>query len=159
MKAWFERFPLRDQLALLLMAAVIIVYVLVMFVMRPLGQARAELSARNQATAAVLRRVDAMATEIQSLQDQKADGRSPPSVNLSASLNQSAVRYQLRVSRLQPSSQGAVQIRFESAPLDALLRWLHEIETVQGLLVEDVSLGQTSSAGVVSATLRIAAVN
>ncbi|MFT4767717.1 MAG: general secretion pathway protein M [Glaciecola sp.] len=157
MSAWFDRFSLREQVALLLMSAVVLVYVLALFVIRPLGQARDELSARNAATAAVLRRVDAMATEIQSLRGAQSDSKGASSVNLSASLNQSAGRYQLRVSRLQPNSQGSVQLRFESAPLDALLRWIYEIETLQGLRVDDLSLSQTSTAGVVSATLRVAA--
>ncbi|WOJ94907.1 type II secretion system protein GspM [Congregibacter variabilis] len=157
MKDWFERFSLRDQLALLIMLSVVFVYVVVLFVVRPLGQARQELSARNAATAAVLQRVDAMATEIQSLRGAQSDGGTASSVNLSASLNESASRYLLRVSRLQPNSQGSVQLRFESAPLEAFLRWIYELETLQGLRVDDVSLSQTSNAGVVSATLRVAA--
>lgn len=157
MKDWFERFSLREQLALLIMFSAVFVYVVVLFVVRPLGQAREELSARNAATAVVLQRVDAMATEIQSLRGAQSDSGAASSVNLSASLNESASRYLLRVSRLQPNSQGSVQLRFESAPLDALLRWIHELETLQGLRVDDVSLSQTSTAGVVSATLRVAA--
>lgn len=157
MKDWFERFSLRDQLALLIMFSAVFVYVVVLFVVRPLGQAREELSARNAATAAVLRRVDAMATEIQLLRGAQSDSGAASTVNLSASLNESASRYLLRVSRLQPNSQGSVQLRFESAPLDALLRWIYELETLQGLRVDDVSLSQTSTAGVVSVTLRVAA--
>lgn len=157
MKDWFERFSLREQLALLIMFSAVFIYVVVLFVVSPLGQAREELSARNAATAVVLQRVDAMATEIQSLRGAPSDSGAASSVNLSASLNESASRYLLRVSRLQPNSQGSVQLRFESAPLDALLRWIHELETLQGLRVDDVSLSQTSTAGVVSATLRVAA--
>ncbi|EED33803.1 putative general secretion pathway M protein [gamma proteobacterium NOR5-3] len=157
MKEWFERFSLREQLSLLIMAAAVLVYVLMLFVVLPLGQAREEMAARNAATAAVLRQVDAMATEIQSLRGEQSNSGAPSTANLSASLNQSASRYLLRVSRLQPNSQGSVQLRFESAPLDALLRWIHELETLQGLRVDDLSLSQTSTAGVVSATLRVAA--
>ncbi|WP_439105939.1 type II secretion system protein GspM [Congregibacter sp.] len=158
MKVWFERYTLREQLALLAMAFAVMVYILAMFVIAPLGRARDELSARNLATAEILQRVDIMATEIKSLEGTQSNGRGTQPANLSASLNQSALRYALSVSRLQPNSQGSVQLRFESAPLDALLRWIHELETVQGLQVDDLSLSQTSSAGVVSATLRVAAV-
>jgi type II secretory pathway component PulM len=159
MKAWFEAYPLREQLALLLMAAVIVIYILVLFVFRPLGQAKSELAARNVATAEVLQRVDVMAAEIRSLRNADSGRSSAPAANLSATLNDSANRYQLRVSRLQPNSRGAVQLRFESAPLEALLRWLHDLESRQGLLLEELSLSQTSSAGVVSATVRVAALN
>ncbi|EAQ99077.1 type II secretion system protein GspM [Congregibacter litoralis] len=157
MKDWFERYTLREQLALLAMALVVTLYLLGVFVIQPLGQARADLAARNTATAEALLRVDAMATEIRALEDTEGSTRGTRSANLSASLNQSAGRYALRVSRLQPNSQGSVQLRFESAPLDALLRWIHELETTQGLRVDDLSLSQTSTAGTVSATLRVAA--
>lgn len=156
MKAWFEGFSLREQGALLIMAAAVVLYVLFLFVICPLSQARAEWSARNLATAEALRRVDVMAAEILSLRESSTEGSRSSSGNLSASLNQSASRYALRVSRLQPNSQGSVQLRFESAPLPSLLRWIHELETVQGLQIDELSFGQTSTAGVVSASLRVA---
>lgn len=156
MKAWFERFSLREQGALLFMSAAVFLYVLLMFVLLPLSQARTEWSARNLATAEVLRRVDVMAAEILSLRDSSEELARTSSGNLSASLNQSASRYSLRVSRLQPNSQGSVQLRFESAPLPSLLRWIHELETVQGLRIDELSFGQTSAAGIVSASLRVA---
>ncbi|WOJ98418.1 type II secretion system protein M [Congregibacter brevis] len=157
MKAWFERYTLREQVALLVMAFAVIAYLMAVFVVLPLGQAREDLSARNTATAEALLRVDAMATEIRALKNSQGSKSGSRSANLSASLNQSASRYALRVSRLQPSSQGSVQLRFESANLEALLRWVYELETVQGLRIDDLSLSQTSSAGTVSATLRVAA--
>jgi type II secretory pathway component PulM len=157
-KAWFERFTLREQLALLLMTAAIAVYLLVMFALQPLSEARAEMRARNLATAAVLQRVDAMAAQIIALRSQET--ATPGATNnLSALLNERAEAFQLRISRVQPNSRGAVQLRFESAPVEALLRWLYDLESRQALLVEELSLSQTSSAGVVSATLRVSALN
>lgn len=158
MKAWFERFTLREQLALLLMTAAIAVYLLVMFALQPLSEARAEMRARNLATAAVLQRVDAMAAQIIALRAQET-ATPGATTNLSALLNERAEAFQLRISRVQPNSRGAVQLRFESAPVEALLRWLYDLESRQGLLVEELSLSQTSSAGVVSATLRVSALN
>ena len=157
MKAWFLRFSIREQIALLLMAAVVALYGTVMLLLQPLGQARAELEARNVATAEVLKRVDGMATEIRTLRAGEATGSRAARPNLTALLNSSAERFQLRISRVQPNSQGAVQLRFERAELDRLLRWIYELETTESLLVEDLSLSQTSDAGVVSATLRVTA--
>jgi type II secretory pathway component PulM len=158
MKSWFERFSLREQLALLAMSALVLLYVVILFVVRPLGQARAEMAARNLATAEVLQRVDSVASQILALRSQGSEGPGA-SRNLSALLNERAEAFQLRISRVQPNSRGAVQLRFESAALDSLLRWLHDLETAQGLLIEELSLSQTSSAGVVSATLRVSAPN
>jgi len=140
------------------MSAAVLLYVVFLFVILPLSQARAQWSERNLATAQVLQRVDVMAAEIQSLRDAADESGRSSAGNLSASLNQSAGRYSLRVSRLQPNSQGSVQLRFESAPLQSLLRWIHELETVQGLRIDELSFGQTSTSGVVSASLRVASV-
>lgn len=159
MKAWFLRFSIREQVALLLMAAAVLAYCVVMLLLQPLGRSRAELAARNVATAEALRRVDDMATELRALRSEVAASGRSGGRNLTASLNSSAERYSLSISRLQPSSSGAVQLRFERAALEPLLRWIHELETAEALQVDDLSLSQTGDAGVVSATLRVSALN
>ena len=157
MKAWFLRFSVREQLALLVMAFVVGAYVVAVVLVLPLGEARDDMSARNAATAEALVRVDALASELKTLRDQEGAASSTARGNLTALINRSAERYGMRPSRLQPNSRGAVQVRFEAAALDVLLRWLHDLETTQGLIVEEVSLSQTSATGIVSASTRIAA--
>ncbi|MEM9314812.1 MAG: type II secretion system protein M [Pseudomonadota bacterium] len=156
MKDWFLRFSPREQLALLLMTAAVTLYAFVLLVLMPLGNAREEMVERNIATATALARVDGLATEISELR--KTAGSAPSAGrNLTATVNRSAERFGLRPSRLQPNSRGGVQVRFETAALEPLLRWLHALEDGQGLLVEELSLSQTQLAGTVSATVRIAA--
>lgn len=159
MKSWFLRFSLREQLALLSMLAAVSLYVLFVVLILPQARARTELAANNAATAATLSRVDAMASEISALRETTDRGSRSDRPGLSALLNDSANRYDLQISRMQPNSRGAVQLRLETAGLDALLRWVHHLETGENLLVEELSLNQTSNAGVVSATLRVAGAN
>jgi len=59
------------------------------------------------------------------------------------------------VKRLQPNSRGEVQIRFEGADFDALLRFLEQVEGVSGLTVLDASISSAGDRGGVNATLRI----
>lgn len=159
MKAWFLRFSLREQVALLVMLAALAIYVALFFLVLPQGRARAQLAAINLATADTLTEVDAWAAEIRALRAAGGPSARSSRPGLSALLNESASRYALSISRLQPNSRGAVQLRLESAPLEALLRWIHYLEYSENLVLEELSLGQTSSAGVVSATLRVAALN
>lgn len=156
MKQWFLRFTPREQLALLLMTAAVTLYAVFLLLVAPLGEARDAMVSRNAATAELLARVDGMATEISALREAEAGRPAAAQRNLTARVNSSAERYGLRPSRLQPNARGAVQVRFEAAPLDALLRWIHELETGGGLAVEELSMSQTASAGTVSATARIA---
>ncbi len=58
--------------------------------------------------------------------------------------------------RLQPNSRGEIQVRVENASFDDVLKWLHEMEYGQGLLVREVSVTQANSAGRVNVTVRIA---
>lgn len=159
MREWFLRFSVREQLALLLMAVAVLAWLLFVLALAPLSEARSELARRNEATALVLARVDAMATELRALGDSAGSAGRPDARNITALVNSSAERFGLQPSRLQPNSRGAVQVRFEGAALAALLRWIHDLETSRGLVVEELSLSQTASAGSVSATLRIAAPN
>lgn len=155
MKDWFLKFSQRDQIALLILLAALGAYMVATLILLPLHNARAEMRARNEATVQALQRVDAMAVELEQLRqlEQRPSGAGG---NLAARLSSSAGREGLQISRLQPNGRGAVQLRLESASLKNLLRWLHSLETTEGLLLEELSLGQTSSAGVVSASLRIA---
>ncbi len=155
MKAWFLRFTLREQLMLLAMAVAIVTYIVVALVLVPMEQQRRERSARNVATAEALGRVDAMVTELEALRGSGNRSARGGNRNLTALLNRSVAGYGLQISRLQPNSQGAVQVRFESVPLEPLLRWIHRLETADGLLVQELSMSQVSAAGYVSVSLRV----
>ncbi len=157
MKDWFLRFSLRDQLALLALAAALMAYLVFMLLIRPVEESRRELSARNAATAEALGRVDMMAAEVRALRAVGSTGRSSGGRNLTALLNSSADGFQLPISRLQPNSRGGVQLRFEAVSLESLLRWVYHLESAQDILVEDLSISQTSTAGIVGANLRVTA--
>jgi type II secretory pathway component PulM len=155
-KAWFLRFSVREQVALLVMGFAVAAYILVMLLVLPLGEARATLAERNVAAAESLVRVDGLSSELRALRESGADSRRSDGRNLTAVVNASAERFGLRPSRLQPNSRGAVQVRFEAAGVESLLRWLHDLESAQGLMVEELSMTQSATAGIVSATTRIA---
>lgn len=157
MKEWFLKFSIRDQVALLLLGVAVVLYVVIMVLLLPQAQAREDMRERNAATASLLQRVDSMSSEIRARRAQGDTGAPSVRPQLTASLNASAERFKLRITRLQPNSRGAVQLRFESVPLLGLLRWLHELESSDGFRVEELSLSQTANPGIVSATLRVAA--
>lgn len=153
MKQWFLRFSPRDQLALLIMAAAVGGYLLFMLALQPLHRARAQLEQTNRATAEVLARVDRTASAVVALREtQTTPARSR---NLTALLNSGAEAAGLRISRLQPNSGGAVQLRLEGVSFDVLLRWLVGLEGNEGLLLEELSVSQAGGPGIVSASVRV----
>ena len=149
---WLERFTPREQLSLLLMALAVIAWAGWMLLWTPLRDARNEMAQRNDATAVVLQRVDAMVSEILALRESGGAGRRG---NLVALINRSTGAAGLAVSRLQPNSRGEVQVRFEAAAFDDLLAWLHRLENEEGVIVGEVAISRAGTPGRVNATVRL----
>ncbi|MAT94662.1 MAG: type II secretory protein PulM [Halioglobus sp.] len=155
MKEWFAQLQQREQLSLLALAIALGLYLLYMLVWTPLDSRRDDLALQNNAIAASLTRVDAMVSEFLQL---RQSGARPGGArrNLTSLINQSTRAAQLPVSRLQPNSRGEIQVRMENAAFDDVLGWLYQMEYREGLLVREVSITETGTAGRVNATVRIA---
>lgn len=154
MKEWFAGLNQREQLSLVALGFALGLYLLYMLAWAPLADRREELALQNVRVAESLQRVDAMVSEIISLRDE--GGASTAQRNLTALVNQSTNRHGLQVSRLQPNSRGDIQVRLENAVFDDLLAWLDQMENREGLLVTEVAITKTKTAGRVNATIRIA---
>ncbi len=115
---------------------------------------RADMAARNHGASEVLQRVDAMVSEVLRLRS-SGEGTTQKR-NLTSLINRSTSRLDLPVSRLQPNSRGEIQVRLENAVFDDILRWLHEMEYSEGLMVREVSITQSGAVGRVNASVRIA---
>lgn len=153
MQAWFARLDRREQLSLLLLAAVVGLYLLWVLLWSPVSALRDRMAEQNAATAAALVRVDTLVAELQ--QARASSGPGGQRSNLAAVVNQSTGRFGLPVSRLQPGSRGDLQVRLENARFADLIAWLHQLELGEGLLLEEVAITQAGSAGFVNATIRI----
>jgi general secretion pathway protein M len=154
MKEWFSQLNQREQVSLILLSLALLLYLVYMFVWSPLDDNREDLVVQNVAVAESLVRVDAMVSEL--LQLRSGDGQAGAKRNLMNVINASTGRLQLPVSRLQPNSRGEIQVRLEGASFDNALRWLHEMEYQEGLLLRELSVTQTGTVGRVNITVRIA---
>jgi general secretion pathway protein M len=152
-KQWFQQFNQREQALLLAAAGFIVLYLLLIAVWRPVSGMRDEMLQRNESIAAALGRVQLMAAELKQLQG--GGGGKRANRNLNQLINNSTASYSLRPSRIQPNSRGELQIRFEDASFENLLRWLNQLEQEEGLLLVDVSLTQGERGGLVNANIRI----
>ena len=154
MREWFLGLNQREQMSVMALGVAVVLYVLFQFVWTPLEQKRESLALQNTAVAQSLVRVDAMVSELQALRDSGANVGTRR--NLTSVINQTTGRLNLPVSRLQPNSRGEIQVRLENAAFDDLLKWLHEMEYREGLLVREVSITQGGATGRVDATVRMA---
>ncbi|MDA9987567.1 type II secretion system protein M [Luminiphilus sp.] len=150
-RQWFQSLVVRDQMALMILAAVLSVWVFIQVIFVELDGRRQRLTAGNEALASTLSRIDLKVEQLAAL---RADGGGVQ-VNLTRTLSQLSETLGLPVKRLQPNSRGEVQIRFEGIAFDGLLQFLEQIEGSSGLVVVDGSISSAGNNGGVNATLRV----
>ena len=153
----FLKLKHREQLILLFGGVAALLMMLYLLVWAPLAERADNLAVQNSAAAAQLERVDSMASRLQTLRAAGDGGQRRGGGNVSQLVNSRAATYGLKVSRLQPNSRGELQVRFEDVAFNSLLSWMHQLEVSDGLRAREVSITRTSTPGVVSATIRVAA--
>ncbi len=151
-KDWFQKFTPREQLYLMGVALAVTLYVMLVMIWQPLAHKRDEMQTRNVQVAEKLARVQAMASEVQQL---RSSGTPRSNRNMNQLINSSTNKFGIRPSRIQPNSRGETQIRFEDVAFSPLLRWLHQIENDQGILIREVAINQGDRGGLVKATIRL----
>lgn len=154
MKEWFAQLNQREQMSLLALGLAVALYLLYVLVWSPLDSQREQLALQNAAIAESQVRVDAMVSEL--LQLRAGGVKTGVKRNLTSVINESTSRLQLPVIRLQPNSRGEIQVRLENAVFDDVLQWLYQMEYTEHMLVREVSLTQSNTAGLVNVTARIA---
>lgn len=152
MQEWFQKFTQREQAYLLIAAVAVFLYLLLMVIWRPLASMRDDLVEQNAQVASTLLRVKAMASELQRLQ---SSGGTRGTRNMNPLINSSTSEFGIRPTRIQPNSRGETQIRFEDVNFSQLMRWLHRMEYVEGILVREVAITQGDRGGLVKATVRL----
>ena len=152
MKQWFQQFNQREQLYLLLCGAAVTLYLLLVGVWQPIANMRADMASQNERVAQSLAKVTAMAGELKQL---RASGGKQGDVNLNQVINNSTSKHSIAPTRIQPSSRGDTQVRFEDVELDNFLRWLHQLEYVDNLAIRELSINQGQRGGLVNASVRI----
>ena len=154
MKEWFAQLNQREQMSVLALGLAMALYLLYVLVWSPLSSEREQLAVQNAVIAESQVRVDAMVSEL--LQLRAGGVKTGTRRNLTSVINESTSRLQLPVIRLQPNSRGEIQVRLENASFDDVLQWLYQMEYTEHMLVREVALTQSNTAGLVNVTARIA---
>lgn len=61
----------------------------------------------------------------------------------------------IRINRLQPESNNSVSISIQGQPFNELIRWLHQLEENNGVLVQRISIDAEGRPGLVNAQIRL----
>jgi general secretion pathway protein M len=154
MRSRFSQLGPRDQIALALLAALLLLCVVWLLAWRPLAQSNAILARQNAASAQTLLGVTRLADEYHALR-QRDDSAAASRASLTEVVNRSIEAHGLAMSRFQPGSGGDVQLRLENAAFDAVLRWLHRLERGEGVSLRELSITRGAAPGLVNVSVRL----
>lgn len=150
-----QQLSLRDQGMLALLAGVLALYVLYQVLLHPLAAANQRLEAQNAATQNSLAAVTQMAAELRALQQSNTASSAAQNENLTQLIDRTVAANNLRMSRFQPGSSGDVQVRLDNMAFDQVLRWLNELEAVQGVTIRELVVAPGSAPGLVNVSARL----
>lgn len=146
-RAWYDGRERRERVLILVGGAVLLAYLLLAGVYRPLAAMRAEALSDIATLEALTARASAVA---------EAPARATPvsPVPNAAAITDSAVAVGLVIRRLEP--EGArTSIEFEEADFAVLVEWLALLESRHALKVATIELDRRPSPGVVSARITV----
>ena len=154
---FLSRYNRREQMLLLAMGALVIIFLLWLLVLSPLGHKRDQVALANNAATQTLGKVKLMAAQIQQRRDQ--GGQASSGDNINQLIDTSLRANGLVMTSFQPGAAGEVRVRLDSASYQPLLQWLYEIEFTHGVSVLDLTVAALNDPGQVSVSLRLRKAN
>lgn len=152
---WFNGLPRREQLAVFSAAMAVFCYVVYALVWQPMALTVDVLERQNKAAEQSVKNIKNLVAEYQQLQQSGSAQVRGSRQSLTRLIDSTARSNQLSMSRLQPSSSGDVQVRFENAEFNRILAWLNQLEMASGIVIKDLSVSPATAAGVVNISVRL----
>ncbi|MBQ4801056.1 type II secretion system protein M [Pseudoalteromonas sp. MMG006] len=134
----------QEQQLVMVAGGVFIIFVLVMGIFRPLNNAIEKAQQSQIKQQALLVWVD------ESIVKLKAAGNTSvaSNTNLSQVVNSTRGRYQIDISKMQPST-GSLRLTLDSVEFNQLIEWLDELVNQHGLKIENLDLSRDDKSGYV----------
>ena len=148
MKAWFESLQPRERAIFVAGAALAVLIVLWMGVLRPLhsrSEVLREAVVAQQRLLVNLAQIDGPATG-----PGTTEGGDQTLVRL---INNSAAEHRVELTRTRPDGPNGIQVTFGNASFDTLVAWLVALEGQNGVSVETASFTGTRQPGIVNGQL------
>lgn len=160
--AQYDQLPRRDQQALLVLGAAVVVAILYFAIWRPAVSYHDDAVNSRENAAALLGWMDANRDSLQRLSggvsaqssadvDRPADGRA-----LMALVTRTAGESGLTLQRFEPSGDDAIRVWMEKVPFGQVASWLETLNTDNGVEIEQASMDRQNEPGLVSVRLTLA---
>lgn len=139
--AWWRKLTRREQLLVAIMLALLLTVGLWLGVLRPLAALREDVIARQATAATALAEVTDMSRQIRA-----ARATAAAQLPLLERVRSSADAAGLTLEQLEKAGDGSVTLRIGAVRSPALLGWLADLETRQGVVVERLSATRNEDA-------------
>lgn len=154
MSYWLKMNP-REQAAVLIAAACIALWLCWQLVVSPLNSAIDGRQAAVLSSQQASLRVQSLAEELAALRAAGIVGQAN-TTSLAQIVDRSVRGSTLQMSGFQPGRDNDATVRFERANFNALLEWMHQLESAGKARVSELSVQSGTDAGIVSATVKLA---
>ncbi len=153
---WFYQQSRRDQIALIVCAVCISIYLVWMLGLKPLAAATKQSKARYEATTTSLANVKSLAATLKYHEENAKASSGAGRISIASLIDTSTKSNGLNFVTLNPSRDGQeATVRFDNANLSSIVQWMYELETVHGTQIEDLNLVAASEPGQVMVTVRL----
>jgi type II secretory pathway component PulM len=151
---WFENLAPRERLFVSVGAIAAVLMMFWALVLYPLGASTKQRAARIAGKQADLEWMLSAAAELKASGGVTA-GVGDPDQSLVVVIDRSARQLGLgqSLTRNQPVGEDGIRVRLESAPFDALARWLGQLQGSYGLALDSASIERGNVEGTVTASL------
>lgn len=150
-KEWWNQNTPRDQMAMFALGIAVAIYILYTLVSATHGKYKEQLETNERANAS-LSQVRELSAELLA---RDVSGNSNAQSSITEQVNNSLREFNLKLSSMQPQSNGAVRLRMEQVRYSQVIAWLHEMEVTQGIKIKDSTITTGSEKGTVSITVTL----
>lgn len=153
MKAWFLSLTRRERTMVQYAGSVVLVFMLYLLILEPIMSNYAKNKKNIAAAEATLEWMRSAAVEVKQLRGGSSLPDRPQGKKFILSMvDRSARKAGLgsTMKRVQPEGESGVRVWFENAPFDELIKWLSNMESKNGLIVNEINIEQTDSVGLVN---------
>ncbi|MCU7844965.1 MAG: type II secretion system protein M [Candidatus Thiodiazotropha sp. (ex Monitilora ramsayi)] len=155
MKRWWLTKTPREQLALTLAAAALLLFLLYLLAWQPFSQAVEQKRLLVKSQQATLNWMQDNLPEIQRLSGSGSSKKRASNEALLTLVDRTAKQRQLRqqIQRIKPQGDKTVQLWIEQVAFDTLLMWLGELTDQHGIQIDTLNIDRQELPGVVNARL------
>lgn len=145
MKAWWQNLNRREQMLVVLMSTLVVIFLFYSLIWQPLAEKTQTAQSKIARQQELLTWVKQQTTLVKKNSGSTA-ARSEGS--LSSVVSRSVAKERINIARMQPQGEELI-VWIDEVPFRQLLSWLEQLSTDYGLVVKAIDIGNSDKAGVV----------